>query len=115
MTFMRALFGLLCAFALALPAQAQKRGGTLVVTHIDSPPSPSVQEEGTSSVLIPFMALFNNLVMYDQHKEISGLDTIVPELATAWAWNADNTVLTFALRQGVRWHDGTPFTAADVE
>ena len=96
-------------------AAAQKRGSVLTLTHIDSPPSPSIQEEGTSSVLIPFMAMFNNLVLYDQHKEISGLDTIIPELATSWAWNTDRTELRFTLRQGVRWHDGKPFTSADVK
>jgi len=41
--------------------------------------------------------------------------SIVPELATSWAWNEEGTELTFPLRQGVRWHDGKPFTAADVK
>lgn len=94
---------------------AQKRGGVMVVSHIDSPPSPSIQEEATASVVIPFMAVFNNLVMYDQHKPINTFDTIVPELATKWTWNADRTALTFTLRQGVSWHDGKPFTSADVK
>ncbi len=39
---------------------------------------------------------------------------LVPWLATAYTWNADNTVLTFTLRQGVKWSDGQPFTANDV-
>jgi peptide/nickel transport system substrate-binding protein len=42
------------------------------------------------------------------------VDTIVPELATSWQWNADYTALTVKLRDGVRWHDGKPFTAQDV-
>jgi peptide/nickel transport system substrate-binding protein len=37
-----------------------------------------------------------------------------PMLAEKWAPNADGSVWTFNLRQGVKWHDGTPFTAADV-
>ena len=53
--------------------------------------------------------------MYDQHKAQNSLDTIVPELATSWAWSADNTELTFKLREGVKWHDGKPFTAKDVK
>jgi peptide/nickel transport system substrate-binding protein len=40
--------------------------------------------------------------------------SIVPELATGWSWNEDGTALTFPLRQGVKWHDGQPFTAKDV-
>jgi len=43
------------------------------------------------------------------------MDTIVPDLATRWSWNAEMTALTFQLRQGVSWHDGEPFTAADVK
>ena len=39
----------------------------------------------------------------------------MPELATDWAWDEDGTRLTFHLRQGVKWHDGKPFTAADVK
>jgi peptide/nickel transport system substrate-binding protein len=96
-------------------AAAQKRGGILTVPHIDTPPSPSIQEEGTASVVIPFMPLFNNLVMFDQHVPRNTLDSIVPELATKWAWSADGTDLTFTLRDGVKWHDGAPFTAADVK
>jgi peptide/nickel transport system substrate-binding protein len=39
---------------------------------------------------------------------------VEPVLAERWERNADGTEWTFALRRGVRWHDGTPFTAADV-
>src|SRR6202008_2302977 len=42
-------------------------------------------------------------------------DTIRPELATGWSWSEDGTELTFPLRQGVKWHDGKPFTAKDVK
>ena len=35
--------------------------------------------------------------------------------ATGWAWNEEGTELTFPLRQGIKWHDGKPFTAADVK
>ena len=109
---------LLCALALlAAPSAslAQKRGGVLTVSHIDSPPSTSIHEEATVSVVVPFMPLFNNLVVFDPHREQNRLDTIVPDLATGWSWNEARTDLTFALRDGVRWHDGRPFTARDVK
>ena len=99
----------------AAPAAAQKRGGILTIPHVDTPPSPSIQEEGTASVVIPFMALFNNLVMFEQHTPRHSLETIVPELATKWEWTNDGTDLTFTLREGVKWHDGKPFTSADVK
>ena len=37
-----------------------------------------------------------------------------PWLATAWAWGADNKSLTFTIRDGVKFSDGTPMSAADV-
>ena len=37
-----------------------------------------------------------------------------PWLATSWAWGAGNKTLTFTIRNGVKWNDGTPMTAADV-
>jgi peptide/nickel transport system substrate-binding protein len=39
---------------------------------------------------------------------------IAPGLAEKWTPNGDGTVWTFNLRQGVTWHDGSPFTSADV-
>ena len=97
------------------PALAQKSGGILRITHRDSPASMSVHEEGTVSVIMPMMGVFNNLVIYDQSKPQNSDATIVPELATSWNWNPDHTELTFKLRDGVKWHDGKPFTADDVK
>jgi peptide/nickel transport system substrate-binding protein len=39
---------------------------------------------------------------------------IGPGLAESWSPNDDNSVWTFKLRQGVKWHDGTPLTGEDV-
>jgi peptide/nickel transport system substrate-binding protein len=96
-------------------AVAQKSGGVLKMLHGDSPASMSILEESTIVSEGPMMAVFNNLVLFDQHIAQNSLDTIRPELATDWAWNDDRTVLTLHLREGVRWHDGLPFTAADVK
>ncbi|MGH9811367.1 MAG: ABC transporter substrate-binding protein, partial [Terriglobia bacterium] len=54
-------------------------------------------------------------VMYKQDVAQNSLDSIVPDLATSWAWNPEHTRLTFKLRSGVKWHDGKPFTAKDVK
>lgn len=37
-----------------------------------------------------------------------------PQLATAWSVSADGLEYTFKLREGVKWHDGKPFVAADA-
>ena len=99
----------------AVAAEGGKRGGVLTMYHRDSPASASIHEEATFSTNVPFMGLYNNLVIYDQHKPQNTLDTIVPDLATSWSWNPDQTQLTFKLRSGVKWHDGKPFSAKDVK
>jgi len=107
--------GLLIALFLGVPALAQKTGGVLHVAHRDSPASMSTLEEVTISTVAPMMAVFNNLVIFDQHVPQNTLQSIVPDLATNWSWNEDGTELTLRLREGVRWHDGQPFTAKDVQ
>ena len=61
------------------------------------------------------MGVFNNLVLYKQDVPQSGMQSIVPDLASEWSWDEDKAQLTFRLREGVKWHDGKPFTAKDVQ
>ena len=74
---------------------------------------------GDASNLIPLLAsdsashniaglVYNGLVKYDKDMKIIG------DLAQSWDVSADGLVITFHLRKGVKWHDGQPFTAADV-
>src|SRR5262245_9184257 len=99
----------------AAAADEPKHGGILKIYHRDSPASASIHEEATYSTVIPFMPVMNNLVMYKQDAAQNSLNTIVPDLATSWSWNADHTELTFKLREGVKWHDGKPFTGQEVK
>lgn len=74
---------------------------------------------GDASNLIPLLAsdkpshdiaglVYNGLVKYDKNMNIIG------DLAESWKISADGLIITFHLRKGVKWHDGRPFTAADV-
>jgi peptide/nickel transport system substrate-binding protein len=99
----------------ALAAEQPKAGGILRMYHRDSPGSASIHEGATYSLNVPFMPIFNNLVIYDQHIPQNSLDDIRPELAESWVWSDDKKTLTFKLRQGVKWHDGKPFTSSDVK
>jgi len=74
---------------------------------------------GDASNLIPLLAsdsashaiggmVFNGLVKYDKNMNIVG------DLAQSWDITNNGLVITFHLRKGVKWHDGKPFTAADV-
>ena len=117
----RQIHGLATAGALLLAltagdaAWAQKSGGILKISFFDSPASMSLHEEATGAALRPAMGLFNNLVMYDQHVAQNTPSSIIPDLATGWSWNEDGTELKFPLHKGVKWHDGKPFTSADVK
>src|ERR1700757_1570951 len=100
---------LIITFLASETAFAQKPGGVLQVAHRDSPASMSTLEEVTISTVAPMMAVFGNLVIFDQHVSQNTLQWIVPDLATGWSWNEHGTELAFRLREGVRWHDGQPF------
>jgi peptide/nickel transport system substrate-binding protein len=97
------------------PAVAQQTGGILKFFHRDSPASMSIHEEATISTVAPMMGVFNNLVLFKQDEKQNRPEFIQPELAESWSWDEDHTRLTVKLRQGVKWHDGKPFTAADVK
>jgi len=114
-----AVRGVAAVAALALmltggSAAAEKAGGTLRIYDPDSPPGLNIYEQATPAGQAPLMAVYNNLILFDQHDPLIRLESIKPDLATRWEWNEDGTALTFTLRQGVKWHDGEPFTAKDV-
>lgn len=96
-------------------ALAQRSGGTLRLFHRDSPATASILEEANAATVVAFMPIFNNLVMFNPAMAQNSDESIVPDLAESWSWNEDHTELSFALRRGVRWHDGMPFTSSDVE
>ncbi len=75
---------------------------------------------GDASTLLPVLAsdsasseinglIYNGLIRYDKDLQVEG------ELAESWEISEDNLTITFHLRKGVTWHDGAPFTSADVK
>ena len=52
--------------------------------------------------------VFNGLLKYDERLQIVG------DLAQSWEISPDGLTITVVLRDGIRWHDGTPCTAEDV-
>jgi len=110
-----AAVGFLIAMSPGEATFAQKPGGILRMHALDSPPSISIHEEVDAVPARAMMGVFNNLVMFDQHTKQNSMQSIVPDLATGWSWSEDGTRLTFPLREGVKWHDGKPFTAKDIK
>ena len=76
------------ALLAAAPASAQKKGGTLRLYHNDNPPSTSLLEESTIASVMPFAAVFNNLVTFDPAKPHESLETVIPDLAESWSWDS---------------------------
>ncbi|HEX6211180.1 MAG TPA: peptide-binding protein [Methylomirabilota bacterium] len=83
-------------------------GDTLVQASIGNISSliPNITSDQASQEVGSFM--YNGLVTLGRDLEI------VPELAKSWAFSRDCLTLDFTLHDNVRWHDGAPFTAADV-
>lgn len=87
---------------------APSSGGTAVVCLPAAPASldPFVSPDLASTELAPL--LYTPLVRYGEGTSYR------PYLAHGWRWSRDHRVLTFELRDDLRWSDGTPVTAADV-
>jgi len=66
-----------CVILAASPVAAQKAGGTLRLYHNDNPPSTSLLEESTIASVMPFAAVFNNLVVFDPAKVHESLETVI--------------------------------------
>ncbi|MDT0318891.1 ABC transporter substrate-binding protein [Streptomyces millisiae] len=92
----------------AAPTDGVLRVGLL--NDIGQPPDPDVYYAGNGLALTTNM--YEGLVRYEPGTEES---VIGPSLATEWEVSEDNTTFTFTLREGVTFHDGTPFTSAAVE
>ncbi|MEM5461565.1 ABC transporter substrate-binding protein [Paraburkholderia phytofirmans] len=89
-------------------AAAPSKGGSLIVAQYPEPPvltSALTTAGPTQSISAK---LFDGLLRYGPNLEP------LPGLATQWQTSADHLNLTLKLRSGVRWHDGKPFTSADV-
>ncbi|MFM0604287.1 ABC transporter substrate-binding protein [Paraburkholderia sediminicola] len=91
-----------------LPSQAQTRGGTL--NFIVTPEPTALVDLATTAtnVLKVSPKVVEGLLEYDFRFQPR------PSLATSWEVSDDSRKYVFHLRHGVKWHDGKPFTSADV-
>ncbi|MCZ8183903.1 MAG: ABC transporter substrate-binding protein [Beijerinckiaceae bacterium] len=100
----------LTAISLAgLPALAQKRGGTLVQITQPEPPTLGSYVSTANPVGQVASKIYDGLLEYDFDLKP------LPSLAESWTVAEDGKTVTFKLRAGVKFHDGKPFTSADVQ
>ena len=92
---------------LELLAQDRK-GGTLNVLVQPEPPGlmMGIVQNGPTQLIAG--NIYEGLLRYDEKI------TPLPQLATSWTASADGKTYTFKLKPNVKWHDGKPFTSADV-
>ena len=84
-------------------------GGTFVIAYEGNPISfnPDWKIDDMGAGIYP--NIFSKLVTLDVNYNV------IPDLAKSWEVSSDGKVYTFHLRKGVKWHDGVPFTSADVK
>ncbi|GAB5373922.1 MAG: ABC transporter substrate-binding protein [Acuticoccus sp.] len=87
-----------------------QRGGTLTYTFATDPVALSTIQTTSVPVAIVATKIYEGLLTYDGPQ----LDP-APGLATSWEVSDDSLTYTFHLRDDVTWHDGEPFTSADVK
>ncbi len=95
----------------ALAEEQPRYGGILRVAIAGDPPSLDMHQERTFKVQIPMMACYNTLMHYTPGK----FPDISCDLCTGWTVSDDRQTYTFTLHQGVKFHDGSELTAADVK
>ena len=110
--------GLAVLIGLTLPAMAEetpKRGGTLTyLIPADAPPSFDGHREGTYATVHAVAPFYSLLIRINPANPASTTD-LVCDLCTQMPQPTDDgRTYTFTIRDGVKWHDGSPLTAADV-
>jgi peptide/nickel transport system substrate-binding protein len=99
------------AAPLALAEEKPRQGGVLRVALAGDPPSLDMHQEQTFMVTIPLSPVYNTLVMFDPH----GYPKVIGDIAKSWTVSEDAMTYTFTLHQGIKFHDGSELTSADVK
>ncbi len=105
-----------CAAALAIgaggaTAQAPKKGGMLNFGVVAEPPNYDCHGSTTFALVHPIAPHYSLLVKFDGKE----YPKVIPDLAESWTVAPDKMSYTFKLRSGVKFHDGSPLTSADVK
>ena len=105
--------GVMLVLAPLAPAAGQQpeRGGTVVWAVHEFMPSFDIMYETSYIAGQPLGPLYNGLLTVDVYDG----NTIVGDLAERWEVGGDGTRITFRLRKGVKFHDGSDFTCADAQ
>ncbi|MGE0767175.1 MAG: ABC transporter substrate-binding protein [Hyphomicrobiaceae bacterium] len=106
--------GTLALLALAQPVAAEtpKRGGILQFAVVAEPPTTDCHATGTFAMVHPVAPQYSTLLKFvgdHAHQKIVG------DLAESWEVAKDGLTYSFKLRSGVKFHDGSDFSSADIK
>ncbi len=101
-------FAVAAVAALPFGAQAAKDSVNIAMTL----EPPGLDPRANAAAAIGQIALYN---IYENLTRINQDATVSPMLAKSWTVSDDGLVYTFKLEQGVKFHDGSDFTSADVK
>ena len=104
-----ALFGSLLTAPQA--AETPRRGGVLLAAIGADAPGLDPHQEQTFATLQPMAPLYSTLLQIDPYS----YPNIIGDVASEWKISSDALIYTFKIRPGIRFHDGSPLTAADVK
>jgi len=86
-----------------------RKGGTLILGMTADPSTLNCGIESSQIVAMVTSSIYSGLIHLDEESNPH------PDLAQSWEISPDGLVYTFQLRENVKWHDGEPFTSADVK
>jgi peptide/nickel transport system substrate-binding protein len=95
----------------AQAADTPRRGGVLLAVIGADPPSLDPHQESTFANIQMVAPLYNTLLQFDPYS----YPKIIGDLATEWKISPDGLTYTFKIHPGVKFHDGSPLTAADIK
>src|SRR5215510_12771527 len=95
----------------ASAADTPRRGGVLLAVIGADPPSLDPHQESTFANIELVAPLYSTLLQLDPYS----YPKVIGDIATEWKISPDGLVYTFKLRPGVKFHDGSPLTSADVK
>jgi len=115
LTLVVTLIAAVCVLGLDVAyAQDKPRyGGELILLVPSEPPSYDGHREGTFGTVHPLAPLYNTLLRIDPNDRTGTRP--VAGVAESWTISPDGLTYTLKLRQGVRFHDGSPMTSRDVK
>ncbi len=92
-------------------AQSPKKGGTLTFAISGEPPHYDAHGSDTFATLHPTAPCYSTLLKFD----LDHYPNVIGDLAQSYTVSPDKLTYTFKLHSGVKFHDGTPCTSADVK